>query len=383
MLFGEAGAESFRVVVTQTEATEDMCTILRCVDAAPEIDTLTDATVIPAWSGRVGAEIAENLIQPSAPRFAEVATTVVSGVPRVDYLLAPGSGAISTAEFQVGHRLEGASSWTTISIPVANGGGRISGYSMGQVIQLRACGVSATGVAGPHGPTISYQLGSAGAGIPGALDADSISVTALLGGARIEFATAADPNLARVQLYRSQSATLDRETDATGAPLSVSSARSWSMSVGDTTRQNLLKSGSWTAGAGWSISGGTGTHAAGSAGELSQPIPTQTGRWYRIGLSLAGRTAGSVTPQLTGGSTVAGTAISSNGSHLAALQAVSGNTQFELAASSTFNGSVSAMAAYLQTPACLLQGTHYLWLEPQSADGVPGPVSGPFSIEVI
>ena len=38
VLFGEAGTESFLAVVTSVEATEDMCSILRLVDAAPEID---------------------------------------------------------------------------------------------------------------------------------------------------------------------------------------------------------------------------------------------------------------------------------------------------------------------------------------------------------
>ena len=35
---------------------------------------------------------------------------------------------------------------------------------------------------------------------------------------------------------------------------------------------------------------------------------------------------------------------------------------------------------YLPSPACLPQGTQYLWIEPQNADGVPGPVAGPYPI---
>lgn len=38
LFFGLAGQESYRLIVTQTEATEDGCTILRMADAAPQID---------------------------------------------------------------------------------------------------------------------------------------------------------------------------------------------------------------------------------------------------------------------------------------------------------------------------------------------------------
>lgn len=366
------------------EATEDMCTILRGVDAAPQIDTLTDARAIPAWSGRVGAEIEANLIQPSAPRWARITTTVTSGgARRIQYLIEPGSGAIRSASYEIDHRATGGGAWTTITIPAANGGGLIAGYGNGQAVQLRARAISPTGVEGPYGPVVSYEVGSGGAGIPVALDADSIDVTALLGGGRIEFVTGADPQLSRVQLYRSMTTPLDRETDAAGAPLSVSAGRSYSMSLGDTTRPNLLKTNGWSAGAGWTVAGGEGSHAPGTAGSLSQTIATQTGRWYRIGWRISGRSAGTLTPQLTGGSTVTGAAASANGLHRSRLQAVSGNNALALAANSAFDGTASEMAAFMETAACLGQGTHYLWLEPQSADGVPGPVSGPFVLEVI
>lgn len=102
-----------------------------------------------------------------------------------------------------------------------------------------------------------------------------------------------------------------------------------------------------------------------------------------MGFTVSGRTAGIVTPRLTGGSIVAGAAASDNGTHTARLQAVTGNNALEFMAGSAFDGTVSAMAAYLETAACLAPGTHYLWLEPQNADGVPGPVAGPFILEVI
>lgn len=385
IFFGIAGAESFEALVTATEATEDMCTILRLVDAAPEIEALTDAAEIPAWSGRIGAEIDDNLLQPSAPRWTRIFSDVVAAgaAAPIDYLIETGDDTIAVMRFRIQHRHQGASDWTTITIPTANGGGTIYGYTSGQSVELRAQALSDAEVAGPYGPTVIHLAGSGGVDIPAALDTDSIAVTTLLGGGRIEFATGTDASLAQVQLYRSTSAVLDRETDAVGEPLEVSRSRSYTLTVGDTTRTNLLKASAWTAGAGWTVSGAEAGHAPGDAGTLSQPVTTQTGRWYRVGLTVSGRTAGTVTPHLTGGSTVSGAAISADGAHTARLQAVSGNDAFSLAANTDFDGTVADLAAYAETSASIAQGTHYLWLEPQSEDGVPGAISGPFVLEVI
>lgn len=69
--------------------------------------------------------------------------------------------------------------------------------------------------------------------------------------------------------------------------MAVSASQTFTMAVGDTTRTNLLASGSWTAGAGWSVSGGTATHTLGAAGNLTRPITTVTGRWYRVGFTVS------------------------------------------------------------------------------------------------
>ncbi|MFV0300996.1 MAG: host specificity factor TipJ family phage tail protein, partial [Paracoccus sp. (in: a-proteobacteria)] len=346
ILFGPAGRESTRVVVTQTEVTEDACTILRCVDASPEIDTLTDLTAIPAWSGRVGAEIPENLTAPPAPRFVSVTTGASGGAFQLDYGLVPGSGPVTTARFEIEHRLQGASGWIGITIAAADGGGLIAGYVKGNMIELRARAISPAGVPGPYGPTVTYQLGSDGEVIPAALDSDSVNVTPLLGGGLIQFAAGTDRSIYSVQLYRSTSATLNRATDAVGDPLTVSVSQSYSFSLGDATRQNLLSSSAWTTGAGWTVSSGVATHAAGTASNLSQPLSTTVGRWYRFGYSVAGRSAGTVTPRLSGGSTVSGASFGSNGIRTGRLQAVSGNNSFDFVATAPFNGSLADMVAY-------------------------------------
>ncbi|MGH1355376.1 MAG: TipJ family phage tail tip protein [Thalassovita sp.] len=388
--FGPVATESYHQIVRSVEATEDMCSILHLVDAAPQIDTILDATEIPAWSSRVGDAIDDNLLQPSAPRFVSVASgrngTDEEGL--ITYLIEPGSGAIATASYELGHRLQGAPSWTTVSIPAANGGGRLDVYATDDLVELQLRGISATGVVGPYSVALTLTVGAQDAGIPAALDADAINVTTLLGGALIQFATGLDANTTQVQLYRATSGILDRETDAVGAALAVAQQQSQSLTVGDTGRSNTIAAKemndatAWTIGPGWTISGGLATHTPGTDGALGQVQTTDPGKWYRVAFTISGRTAGTVTPRLTGGSDRPGAAISVNGDHSDRIQAVTGNDTFELLASADFDGSVDDVTFYLETSACLAQGTHFIWLEPQNDDGVPGPVSDPITITI-
>ncbi|MFV0409661.1 MAG: phage tail protein, partial [Paracoccus sp. (in: a-proteobacteria)] len=385
VFFGPVGQESFEAIVTGTEVTEDMCTILRLVDAAPEIDALTDAAVIPAWSGRVGAELDDNLLEPSAPIWKRIYSAVTSAGRPVDieYLISAGTGAVGSARFEIDRRIAGASGWSTITIPAASGGGDIAGYASGNSVELRARAISVADIAGPYGPTITHLVGKGGSGLPLALDEDSISVTALLGAALVQFAGGSDKNTRQIQIYRSMSPVLDREIDAVGSPITVSAGGSYSKAIGDTTRANKLSSSAWTAGGGWTVSGGTASHAGGTAGELSQSVSLGTGKFYRFGLVVSGASAGSLTPRLTGGSTVSGDVLTGSGLQRGRLQAVTGNNEFGLMASYDFDGAITSAVLYLQTASCLAQGTHYLWLEPQTADGAPGPVTGPYTLEVI
>lgn len=389
--FGVMGTDSYQVVVSHIEMTEDQCQIIRAIDAAPEIDDLTDGAEMPAWSSRVGEEIADNLLEPSAPRF----TSVTSGVAgtgdenRVTYLIEPGSGAIGAASFRVAYRLSSAPDWTIVVIPAADGGGAITDFVAGDEIEVKARAISFAGVDGPWSDTITLIVGAGDAPIPAALDEDAITVSTQLGGALIQLGTGADPNTTRIQIYRSTASVLDRETDAVGSPHAVTPLQSFSFALGDTSRANLITSGNmsspgaWSLDAGWAIAAGIASHTPGTADAIRQSRSFTAGKWYRIGFDASGRTAGSVTPRLTGGSDRPGTARAANGFHRDRIQAVTGNNHIEWLASSDFDGAFDDAIAYLETNACLAQGTHYVWVEPQNPDGVPGPVSGPFMIEIV
>lgn len=387
VLFGLASQESRPVIVTGVEAGEDMSCMLRMVDAAPQIDTLLDAETVPAWSSRVGAELGPSALQPPAPRFRRVrhGLAQTGADNRIDYELVPGQGPVPTHRYHLRHRLEGGA-WTTISMPVANGGGTLT-YASGATVEMQPRGISSSDVEGPWGPALTIVVGSGDAPIPVALPGDSISVLAQPGGARVEFSTAADPHVEYVQLYQSRSSTLNRTTDASDR-ISVTGSRTYQLQVGDTARPNLLTApgfgvpAEWDAGAGWTVAGGTATHVAGSPGDVSQSRSLIVGRFYRIAFSASGITGGTLTPALRGGSDRLGDAVAANGRWSDRLQAVTGNDRLAFAASSDFAGSIDDALLYLETDACLDQGEHHFWLEPQNADGVPGPVSARFTIRI-
>lgn len=390
VLFGTAGRDSYPVVVTGIEMGEDMACLVRAVAAAPEIDATLDATPIPAWSSRVGAELARTDVQPPEPRFAGVSTGAAGTGERqrVEITLVPSTGAVITGRYALRHRLSGASSWNTVYAPVADGGFTLTTYTTGTAVELQAAALSVDGVIGPWTAILPVTVGSGDAALPGALEADGVTVTALLGGARVEFATGDDPAIAEVQIYRSRSSWLDRQTDA-AARITVSPSRNWSVTLGDATRRNFLASpgmtdpAAWEVSGGWSVAGDVASHAAGSEGSVWQSVSLSPGKWYRLGYRLAGIGGGSVTPQLIGGSVRPGTAEASAGLKRDRIQAVTGNSAVAWAGTNDFTGQLDDVAAYQETGTCLAQGTHYVWLEPINRDGIPGPVSGPFSVTII
>jgi predicted phage tail protein len=388
--FGQSLTESFPLLVTRVEAGQNFSSHFRLVDAAPIIDELTDEEVPPAWSGRVGDEVGDATGQPPAPAFTSIRTglsgTGVEG--GLNVLLAPGSGAIISATFRLQHRLAGAPAWNTLEFPAAEGGASVPGYATGNPIQLRAAAISPSGTVGSFTTVISLTIGNDDAPIPAALDSATVSVVPLLGGATILFSTTDNAATKRIQLYRSTSGALNRATDAIGVPQDVLPSRSYSLPDGDSTRVNLLSNGgfdsatSWTLGTGWSISGGIASHAAGTASALSQPFAATAGKTYRLAATLSGVSAGNLTPALTGGVAVNGTPRTANGNFSDKLVAVAGNNVFGISASAPFVGSIDNAVAFLETETCLPAGVHNYWLEPQNADGVAGPVSGPFSVTI-
>lgn len=376
--------------VTRIESGEDFTVHLRLVDAAPVIDELTDAEVPPAWSGRAGEDVSYASEAPPQPRITLVESgfkgTGVAGLIVVS--VAPGTGIIPTSTFRLQHREFGAMVWTSIDFAAADGAAQVSGYATGDVVELRLYARAADGTLSVPTSIVTLTVGEDDADLPLQIDPDTVSVSPILGGALIMFQTRDDAATVAVSVYRTTGSTIDVTTAEPVQSIPVLPSRSYTVPDGDATRTNLLINGSfdsgasWTLGAGWAIASGLATHDGGVASNLAQDLTLLDGRFYRLFYSVSGRTAGDVRPRLAGGTTSNGVAVSSNGNRSDRIASLVGNTRLEFVASDDFDGSIDGVVLFLDTSSSLPAGALNYWLEPVNADGLGGPVAGPFPVTI-
>lgn len=94
----------------------------------------------------------------------------------------------------------------------------------------------------------------------------------------------------------------------------------------------------WTKGSGWSITGGKAVRIPDAAiTDLSQALGASlvSGGLYRHRQVISDRTAGTVTPRLTGGATLAGTGITANGQDTQFLAATAAHTTYAIRAAAS------------------------------------------------
>lgn len=96
----------------------------------------------------------------------------------------------------------------------------------------------------------------------------------------------------------------------------------------------------WTLGASWSIGSGVATSTpTGSLSNITQAISLTANRLYAVTFTVT-RVTGTITPRFTGGTTVAGTAVSTSGTYTQYLLSVTGNTTLEFQANTAFDGTL-------------------------------------------
>lgn len=380
---GPATTDSLPLIVRATEAAEDFAVGLSMVPAAPQIDELTDAEVPPAWDGRVGELAPVVTTPPAAPVWVQILTGIAGtgSAGSVVATVRPGTGSMApVSAYLFEHRIDGGA-WVTQTVSVATASLRLDGLTSGSQLDLRARARSSAGVEGPFTGTATVIVDAGDAPLPASIL--SVTIAASPGHALITLTTGTGTTGIKIYRQTGSGGVLDRDTDFVRA---VAAGGNVTVQVidGDGTRVNQLgnpgldSGADWTPGGGWSIAGGVATHAPGVASQLSQPALLDDGATYVVSLDVAGRTAGDVTPHLTGGAGVTGTAVSVDGFASDELVADAGADTFLLAASAGFDGSVDTVALYRKTAACLPPGQHTWWFEPINADGAAGPLSGPF-----
>jgi hypothetical protein len=151
---------------------------------------------------------------------------------------------------------------------------------------------------------------------------------------------------------------------------------------GDATRVNLLDPlSAWLLGTGWSVAGEIATKTAGTGSPFrDNTLAAMTAVPYRFGYT-ATRTAGTLNPYTTA-PIVNGSSISASGTYLGTTTPSAGATVFGFYGDAAFAGTVTDVVFFLETAACHPQGVFQYWLRARNAEGVPGPLSGPFTVTV-
>lgn len=392
--FGPKATESLALRIKGIERGQDFSSILHMVEAAPLIDELTDAEVPPAWDGRVGSIATIEELTPAVPLITAIATGTF-GTGDIDGLIVtmvPGTGSAAIVTgYEIDHRIAGTTIWTTEVVLAGSGSVSITGYVSGDHIELLARAIAVGDVPSADTAMVTFTIGADDDPIPAAIDAASITVDGSLGHAVVTVAISTTDAPYQIQLYRVPSGdVLNTSLHAAGAPFMVSAGATVQHIDGDGTRVSLLTDGdfesasSWTAGIDWTVDtlAGQAVHVDGAASDLVQLIGLASGTTYRIGFVVVDHAAGSVTPMLLTGSDLAGTAVSADGLHTDTIQAVTGNDRIAFRASADFAGAIDDVTMFAQTAASVDAGTYDYYLAPQTANGVPGPTTGPISATI-
>nr|WP_314094235.1 hypothetical protein [uncultured Shinella sp.] len=212
-----------------------------------------------------------------------------------------------------------------------------------------------------------------------------------LGNAVFSLTTSNDPNARTVGIYRVATGTSFNPTGLTPiiSQTVVASTTYPGLIDGDTTRVQKITDpsfdtpASWTAGTGWTVTGGSAVAVAGSATIIDQAMTLTAGEVDRYGFKVAGLTAGSALMRFTGGTTVSSAGKTSNGWAFGEMTAVSGNNRAGISKGSTFNGSIEEAHLYTKSASCAPAGVWDYYAVPFNGSSVPGPASGPLTVTII
>jgi hypothetical protein len=390
LTFGEAASESMALRVRAVEGGDDFSTVLHMLAAAPEIDELLDADEVPAWSGRVGAEIEIPDAAPPAP----VVTGVQShqgddGEPDgVTVLLRPANGsAVVVGNWILEHRLVGAPTWTAATGPAGDGGVTVTGYTRGQNVQLQALAQSTGGAIGAGTALLIFVVGSDLAALPTALTA--VSVTAGLGGALLKFTPGANTATVQVFSQAGTGGTLDPDADLV-QEVGAADKQPAEFAHGDVTRVALV---SWTFDTAAGVTFGTNwSHDAANkraqkvAGAatvyVSQAAAFVAAKDYRVVFDAIGGSSGNLFPRFTGSAAHNGTTRTGTGTFAETMTAAAGETTFAIGGTAACDRAIDNVTVYELTADCLPNGARTWWLRPINDDGQPGPLTGPLTATI-
>ncbi|MGD9768932.1 MAG: hypothetical protein AB7U62_14940, partial [Pseudolabrys sp.] len=158
VFFGPLGSEAIEVVIVDVEQGADLTARISAAAHAPQIEQLVDDDEPSEWTGRVGEIVDLSEIPPGVPAIGTPTTIEGVTVQVIVPLIASVAGAF-TAEFELQHRLDGAPTWTTVTVAGAAATTTLTGYSVGNDIELRVRAISLYGAESAYSDIVDYQAG--------------------------------------------------------------------------------------------------------------------------------------------------------------------------------------------------------------------------------
>lgn len=221
-----------------------------------------------------------------------------------------------------------------------------------------------------------------GGGVPGALT--DVSVVGGNGGATLNFTTPASPSIAKVAVYRNQTGVFNsahKVQEYAAVPSTVYNPLDGAAIANLFTTPDFSATGAWLL-VNCTIGSGVANKAAGSAMSLRQAIATSVAQVVRFGWNQVTRTAGNFYAYLDATADQLGSAVTTTGIKFARLTVGTTGTHLGYFADTAAAGTIDDAVVFIETGACIPQGVTYYWFEAQNAQGIPGPPSGPYAVNV-
>lgn len=165
-IFGPASLVAIDAVVKEITRGDGMERNLTFVDYAPQIFEIADSIVVPGWNGAVGEDIETapaDTVAPSVPTIATVWSTAISpqsGTSMLFVQLAFGAGGGTVDHFELDHRLQGAGSWTTLTLGAGSTSTIINSYVGQDIVELRARAIGPGGTSAYSATTTHTVAGT-------------------------------------------------------------------------------------------------------------------------------------------------------------------------------------------------------------------------------
>ncbi|MBU2960484.1 hypothetical protein KO516_06580 [Citreicella sp. C3M06] len=360
---------------------EDGTVELRLTEDAPEIDTELADYEPPEFNTVVGQPSTPG-DAPSQPLIRNIWTDTLDGVLTVFVSVRMAASDTSTISgYTVDYRLSGAAGWSSAGLGGTSGSIQITGYSVGDEIEVRAAAQASGGAWSEFTDTIYYTVGEELEAAPNAVPSDSVTISGELGRAVITAWAGGTTRTADV--FRTASGgTFDDDTDYIGT-ISFASGQTQTFVDGGAETSTKVEISGMSAAASWNISGNSATHTAGTADRLFAPLTTYINDVVRGAITISGRTAGDVEIRMVDGSDVAsGGIFESNGVHYFEFDP-QGHDAFEVYASAPFDGTVSDLQVFKETSSSAPQGAWEYRLRAENSDGLTAGISGPYTTTII